>query len=276
MDWSKAKNIMIVAFIFTNIFLIYILVGKSSIEDPILSKAFVEKSESLLEGYGIKVETDIPKTKAQLNTIVVKYENKDEGKINRLFFDGRGERAEEDGLVSLEYEGQIIKLGKKDIKYSKNIDDRVYENLNKEEAIKLSKDFMTERGYTISDMVLDYVVEKDGGYLIEYSKLYKDKIVETSYTRFFVDSRGVKTFDRLWLEIDSEGENQLDIFPASKAILGLLGKEDYKGKTIVDISLCYYFNSEHNLEDVREFTGRAIPAWRIKFSDGQKFIVDEY
>ncbi len=52
------------------------------------------------------------------------------------------------------------------------------------------------------------------------------------------------------------------------------------GKTITDISICYYFDPQkHNyLEDLGEARqgGRAVPAWRIQFSDGYKIFIDEY
>ncbi len=36
MDWSKAKTILIVAFIITNILLIYVIVGEDHVNEPTL------------------------------------------------------------------------------------------------------------------------------------------------------------------------------------------------------------------------------------------------
>jgi len=43
MDWSKAKTILIVAFIITNLLLIYVLVGENHIYEPTLKDEFIDE-----------------------------------------------------------------------------------------------------------------------------------------------------------------------------------------------------------------------------------------
>lgn len=85
--------------------------------------------------------------------------------------------------------------------------------------------------------------------------------------------------DRLWLNVIEEGSLKIHIWPASKALLSLISNGDYKDKEIVNVNMCYYFDPEAQgyVEDITKAKqGRAIPAWRIVFSDGESTIVEGY
>ena len=75
------------------------------------------------------------------------------------------------------------------------------------------------------------------------------------------------------------GDKPIEISSAPKSLLAVLGKEEVEGKTITDISICYYFDPQRqdyndNPEEVQQ--GTTIPAWRIQFNDGYKIFVDNY
>ncbi len=95
MDWSKAKTILIVAFIITNILLIYVIVGEDHVNEPTLKDDFIEDVVELLEDKNIKVSTQIPKDIPHLNTMVVEYENVNIQKLNKDYFSNRGGNIEQ-------------------------------------------------------------------------------------------------------------------------------------------------------------------------------------
>ena len=128
-------------------------------------------------------------------------------------------------------------------------------------------------------MELTFIKEENDTFYIEYSKLYNGVFVERAYTNFQIDGRGVKRFERVWLIVEDLGETEIYISTAPKAILALLDMEDVYGKTIENISLCYYFDPQKHdyLEEPGEAKqGKAIPAWRIQFQDGYKVFIDDY
>src|SRR5690606_9906755 len=114
---------------------------------------------------------------------------------------------------------------------------------------------------------------------LEYSKVYKDTFVERAYTNFQIDGRGVKRFERLWLNVKEIGDTKIYISTAPKSLLNLLGMKELYNNSITDISLCYYFDPEKHeyIEEPGEAKqGRAVPAWRIQFEDGYKVYIDDY
>lgn len=279
MDWSKAKTIIIVAFIITNILLGYMIVGQKSVKDPTLTDNFIEKSKDLLEDSEIYLATDIPKTIPKLNTITVNYEELDLDGVNKKFLDNEADIELLEASTILEHGDEKVTIEGKKLSYMNAKEDGIHMKLDRDKVLRLSKDFLLAKEYSTDDLKLVYIEEKDGVYTLEYSKVYKGLYVENTYSRFEIDKGGIRKFERLWLDVKDEGEKEIYIDTAPKAVLALLGREEYKGRKIVDISLCYYFNSK--MEDVLDepvesIEGRAVPAWRIEFDDGSKFIVDEY
>lgn len=281
MDWSKAKNILIIAFIITNILLIYVLVGDVNIDEPTIKDDFIEQVIELLKDKNITIATQIPKEIPYLNTITVAYEKSNIDKLNRLFFKNTGVIKNKEnyiGEINKDFESLIL-MNKKLILYENKKMEDSYKNLNKEKAIKIAEEFLRDKQFSTSDTKLTYVKEKKGTYYLEYSKVYGDIFIERAFTTFQIDGRGVKRFERLWLNQKDIGETNIYISTAPKSILGLLDREVVYGKTIKDISLCYYFDPEKHeyLEEPGEAKqGKAVPAWRVEFDDGYKVFLDEY
>ena len=279
MDWSKAKTIIIVAFLITNMLLVYMIVEDNPISDPTLNKSFINKAEALLEEENIGIKTEIPKKVPKLNTITVNYEDISVDSVNKKFLDNNGSVNVLEDETILEYKDEKIVLKDREIKYTNMAEEEKLLDLDKELALEESRNFLLNKGYSVEDISERYISEEDGIYYLEYSKIHNDVFVEKTYTRFKIDKRGVFEFERLWLDVKDEGDKEIYIATAPKAVLALLGRSEFKNKNIVDISLCYYFDSrmEDFLDDpVDSIEGRAVPAWRIEFSDGNKFIVDEY
>ncbi|MCF6463422.1 hypothetical protein [Clostridium sp. Cult1] len=281
MDWSKAKTILIVAFIITNILLIYVIVGEDHVNEPTLKDDFIEDVVELLEDKNIKVSTQIPKDIPHLNTMVVEYENVNIQKLNKDYFSNRGNIEQNaEGLGKIKKDGEsFLIMNNRFIIYENKNKIKLYNDLNKDEAIRLAEEFINKGKFKTSDMKLTFVKEEEGTFYLEYSKIHEDVLVERTFTNLQVDSRGVKRFERLWLNEKELGEAEIYISTAPKAILTLLGMQEIYGKTITDISLCYYFDPEkHDYlgEPTNAKQGRAIPAWRIQFDDGYKIFIDEY
>ncbi|NLK44397.1 MAG: hypothetical protein GX300_08395 [Tissierellia bacterium] len=281
MDWSKAKTILIIAFIVTNILLGYVLLSSEKQVETTLKDSFVEDVIEILGRKEIIINTDIPREIPSLNTLTVEYEAIEPYEANRIFFNGEGKvENKEAGVIEIVFEEEYLTItNKKYLSYTNNNMKEMYPDLNEEKAIELALDFLEQRKYNVSDMKLSFIKRYENGYNLEFTKLYNDRYLEKSNTSVVIDSSGVKKMERMWLNPIEEGEKYIYINTAPKALLSLLSIEETHGKTIEEISLCYYFDpAEQDFIDNPNMAirGKTIPAWRVLFEDGIKLIIDNY
>ncbi len=281
MDWSKAKTILIIAFLITNILLVVILFSSEKQIETTIEEAFVEDVIKLLNKKKIFVDTEIPKFIPNLNTVTVEYEIISPDEVNKIFFNGKG-NIESNGydIVNIMYEDECVLItNKKRLVYENNSKINKYPELNENKVRDIALDFLKDNQFNISDTQLSYIFEKDSIYYLEFTDLYNEKYLEISNIIMEIDYRGVRSLERLHLNPLEEGETPIYINTAPKALLSLLNKEDVYGKTIKEISLCYYFNPESHeyIKDPKQAKkGKTIPAWRVLFDDGYKVIIDNY
>lgn len=281
MDWSKAKTILIIAFIVTDLILIYVIFDFHSIDEPTLKGNFIDDAVKLLNEKDIKVDCEIPKELPLLPMMTVEYEKWDSTLLNNEFFQGKGDiQIQGDKIVQCNRGLETVTLvDDKNIIYENKDDKAKYSHITKEEAIDLAKRFLIDRGMKADDIKLSYYKESEDIHYIYFTKVYKNVYVEKAYTKFEIDERGVKKFERLWLNTVSMGGTKISIDTAPKAILKLLSMPETYGKVIEDISLCYYFDPQRNMDienPKNTKQGKTSPAWRVQFDDGLVVYLDEY
>ncbi|MBU5424787.1 two-component system regulatory protein YycI [Tissierella pigra] len=282
MDWSKAKTILIFAFIITNILLGFVLLSSERQVETTTKEGFIEDVTEILKSKNIFIDTNISREIPSLSTLIVEYDFVDFTKVNNNFFQGNGTiESKEQNTAEIFFENEsIIVTNKKNLVYENKKTTKEYKDLDEEKAKDIALEFLQERKYDTSDMVLSYISLKEDGYYLEFSKLYKDRYLEKSSTIIELDETGVKRMERTWLNILEERDTPIYISTAPKSILSLLSMKEVYGKTIKDISLCYYFEpTDHNdyMKDPKEAKkGKTMPAWRVLFDDGYKVIIDNY
>lgn len=279
MDWSKAKTILIIALIVTNSLLGYVLFVDQNNVDATIQSEFVQETVDLLNKKDIKLQTEIPTTSPNLFGLTVEYQILNNETLNNNFFEGKGNiDSKGEGLLEIYYEDQLITvINKKLIIYESFTEEIKYDLLSEEQAIDIAKDFIADKGFILTDMELSYSKVVDGVYNIEFTKIYYENYMESTFTNVVIDNRGVRKLERNWLDMIDIGATSIHIGSAPKSLLALISMEEVYGKTIKDISLCYYFNPEKHdyLNDPGEAQrGSAIPAWRIQFEDGYKIFID--
>lgn len=279
MDWSKAKTILIVAFIITNILLGFVLFSGDKKIDSTTTQGFVEEVTKILSKKDISIDTEISTETPKLNTLTVEYEIMDAYQANKNYFNGEGKIVSEgqDTIRISKEEENITITNKKRLSYENNNETEKYKELNEELAKDIALEFMQDKSYNTSDMILSYIKNENNNYYLEFSKVYNGRYLEKTETNIEIDSRGVKKLDRLWLNVLEEGEIPIYISTAPKAILSLLNMEEVYGKTIIDISLTYSFDlsEQTHIKDPKDAKkGGTVPAWRVLFKDGYKVIID--
>ncbi len=242
---------------------------------------FVKEVTALLKEKNITLDTKIPRRRRKLPSVLVAFETSSEEDIKERYFGGKGkvERPSTD-LAEISLGDEYINLvnGRR-VYYENRKAENKYDIKSLDEAQKIAKKFLLDKKYDTRDIYLSYYEESDGKYILNYTKVFENIPVESSYTNFIIDKRGVMSMDRLWLNVLDKSDQKIYLSPAPRALLSLLNKTDYYDKTIEKITPCFYFNPEDQgyIEDItRAVNGRAIPGWKVKFSDGEYTVLSNY
>lgn len=282
MDWQKSKTTLIVSLIITNLILfVLVLINFTGSLDQSLSPKSIENTKKILEDYDIEIACAIPKRHPKLPSLLVEFESYDEDSLKRRFFNNAGTITHPStDRVEINWNDEHINLfNYRRIFYEYSGSKEKYELEDKKDAEKIVNDFLVSHKYRIDDMNLNYYTEEEGKCYLNYTKIYEGKILESSYTNFVVDKRGVLSMDRLWLNVLEKSKKKTTLSSATRALLGLVDKEEAYGKKIISIKDCFYFNPEDQgyIEDItKALQGRAIASWRIEFEDGDNIVMDEY
>lgn len=280
MDWSKAKTILIVAFLVTNILLASLVIYNKKQVPPTLSDEFVLEVAKMLGEKNISLDTTIPRTEEGLVPLTVRYESLNPEDINEKLYGGQGKIETNNNETTISGLTSQVQLRNNKIFTYTNEDKLVrYKNLDEEMAVKIADKFIRELNFQREDMDISYIFKDGDSYKITYSKKYEDIYVERAYIDLIISPVGVETCTRIWLDLKLKGDVKIYTSTAPKAILSFLSMEEVYGKTIVDISMCYFFDpNQHEyvetFENAKE--GKTVPAWRVLFSDGSRIMLDNY
>ncbi|MDU5806468.1 MAG: hypothetical protein E6Z55_03240 [Peptoniphilus harei] len=282
MDWKKIKKILIIALVIANVVLFcYTNYNKFRMRNESTRIDFVREVTALLKEKNITLDTKIPRMRKKLPSVLVAFETSSEEDIKERYFDGKGsvDRPSTD-LAEISLGDEYINLvnGRR-VYYENRKEENNYDINSLEEAQKIAQKFLLDKKYDTRDIYLSYYEESDGKYILNYTKVFENIPVESSYTNFIIDKRGVMSMDRLWLNVLDTSDQKIFLSPAPRALLSLLNKTEYYDKTIEKITPCFYFNPEDQgyIEDItRAVNGRAIPGWKVKFSDGEYTVLSNY
>ena len=281
MDWSKAKSILIIAFIITNIFLAYVLFTiKQDESEIIIEDGLLDEVVELLSKEDISIDTKIPKLTQPLPAISLEYETYKPEEILPRFLGSYQDMA---------IGAKMYTNGEKIVKFERNNKKLVYENqaleerdnkntISKDQALKMTEEFINNHGFDLKDAELSFYSEKDKIHKVVYTKVIDGIIVEETNMTTELSSEGIISFERYWTKNIEKGNKNLVVSSAAKSLLRLLTKEEYYGKTIKQIDLCYYFNVDEYKKSIsfNDSTGGiASPTWRFIFEDGEKVFLDE-
>lgn len=282
MDWNKIKKILIIALVVANVVLFsYTNYNKFRMRNESTRSDFIKEVTALLKEKNINLDTKIPRWRKKLPSVLVSFETYSEEDIRNRYFGSEGTvlRPSTD-LAEISLGEEYVNLvNNRRVYYENRKLENKYDIKSLDEAQKIAKKFLLDRKYDTRDIYLSYYEESDDTYVLNYTKVYEHIPVESSYTNFIIDKRGVVSMDRLWLNVLDKSDQKIFLSPAPRALLSLLNKTEYYNKTIEKITPCFYFNPEDQgyIEDItRAVNGRAIPSWKVKFSDGEYTVLSNY
>ncbi|QUH25183.1 two-component system regulatory protein YycI [Serpentinicella alkaliphila] len=288
MDWSKAKNILIIAFIITNLFLLF------NIEKDIMrqenfftiTNKYVEEVKAHLNENGIKVNTEIPLETQSLPVLFVKYNTFNIEEIGPKLL---GEYTEIDNNTYASESGIVNIVGGKKITYKRTEKCEPIYSLDENKAKTISEDFLLEHNLNFSQLHLSQiyfgkVVEFGDNpvYILVYEQLYNNHFLGESYINVYVNKHGIIGFEAMLLEYDKTYPQKRKIIPATEALLrkinDMVNDNPYDDIIVNNIELGYYFDPESvNVADWRDIeSGTAFPTWRITLNNGKTYYVEGY
>lgn len=235
MDWTKAKSILIVALIVTNLVLIATYLFQSDRFDND-KKEMQDVTIKLLEEKNIFVETDIPQEHPRMPKLTVQYDKVDEAVIN-------------------------VQLARQTALPASETTD---ENL-----IAMTSDFI-EKCDLMTENVTFGNIERAGD---EIRVTYKNDLngipIEDSYIICTIRDGRITGFERYWLNPVEINDADKEVMTAVAALIKFMS-ENTEGEKIrvQDISLVYWLDSSV-FDAESPITDTAFPAWKITYNQGK-------
>ena len=197
MDWSKAKTILIIALIFTNIFLATFFYSGNDAKALLASQELKKEVENILMRKDIKLETKIPELEASRLNLVVEYENLIAEDLNKNFFNDQGIVESKSALTEI-YKGNesLVIINDKLLIYENETMAIESGQSNIESATALALSFMEEKAYKTDDMKLSFSQETEDGFFLDFTKSLDDLYIEHSFTTFRIKDGQVRKMER--------------------------------------------------------------------------------
>jgi regulatory protein YycI of two-component signal transduction system YycFG len=235
MDWTKAKSILIVALIVTNLVLIstYLFQSNSLKDDE---KEMQDVTIKLLEEKNIFVQTDIPNDHRRMAKLTVQYDKLNEDTI-------KNQIAKQEPLPD--------------------------EKPTDEALISMTDDFLASCGLMTENVTFDKIDRSGENILVNY-KNYIDGIeIEDSYITVTINQGKITALSRYWLNPVEVSNNEKEVIPAATALIKFMSENTTDEKINIEgISLVYWLDSS-SFDAEAPVTDTAFPAWKITYNQGK-------
>lgn len=235
MDWTKAKTILIIALLITNLFLI-IMHGSVKAENQPEEEMLLNETIELLETKNIYVDTELPVKHSKMPILSVEYDRLDPTVLQQQLWT----------------QDQLDK-----------------ENRSRENILKKTEEFLAKCGIWGPNVELDRLEQNEGITTVYFRNVYQGIPVEDSYIICTVEDGLIKDIDRFWLKPIAFGKTKKATMSASAALINFMSeKNDLESILVEDVKMVYWldpsnYGSENTISDT------AFPAWKITYNDGQ-------
>lgn len=288
MDWSKAKNVLIVAFIVTNIFLVY------NMEKNIFNRGdlqfinddYIENAERYLIEAGIQLDIDIPREIVSLPELMVKYKIFEPTELAKEFLGEEYRQLENNSFIS---GTKIVQsISNKKFIYKNLINEAYRYPIDDEAAIEISNQFLSEHNLMHEDLKLQQIyfgIIEDFGdiplYKLVYNQTYEDRFLAESYIHVYVRHKEVVGVEGMLLEFENTYGDKKKIISATEALLRKMNdiindNQEDEDIIITEMEIGYYFNPvdiDFTTWETIE-SGTTSPSWKIVLNNGKTYYVE--
>ncbi|GAB1477363.1 hypothetical protein MASR2M70_22010 [Bacillota bacterium] len=235
MDWTKAKTILIIALLVTNIFLILIYTIMKTEEKP-TEEAIHAETIALLEEKRIYVKGDLPTDHFKMAVLIVEYDNVDRETIDRM----------------------ISEQGPFDVEYK-----------SRETHIKIAENFLKGAGLWDTGIVFNKIEQSGAKTVVSYRNEFEGIPVEESYINCVIEDGLVSDVERFWLKPVGFGKSKKATISASAALIDLMRSKNAGEAISVEKMEIVYWLDTSAYGGETAISDTALPAWKITYNGGQ-------
>ncbi len=254
MDWGKAKTYLIIAFIITNIILIFSIFTDKTRQDSYFTKESSESLKQFLLQKNLNLHTELPKETPKMGTLKVEYQSFNLKDMESRF---------------LEYESDIEIIGDKNLSLKAK---RKLAKFDTEHA-QLDADIFIGTYDLADDFALKYTSFEGQNLIVFYNSIYKDRFLEDSYMKFTYLPDGNFEFEMLKMTPVEESKNKKTVMTSIEAVMRASNMMS-EGETITELVLGYNYAQYESLSIAKTKTATAFPCWRIKTKENKYYYIE--
>ncbi len=287
MDLSRAKWVLIVAFLGLNIFLLYQIIIEEGMDNPVLfgRKEEVSRLETALQQANLSLDTSLPRGGISVAYLVVMPWQPDAEDVAAMLWQGLENEEDDndfspDNLVIKDdpennirswrfgsYELRLCKEGTFQLQHA-------FKGLEPEQKEEAAEEFMKRVSF-LQDFVYDYIIAEQDKTVLYYRQDYGDFPLYAGYVQFYSNGEPDSKVHFYRLEPLGFGEQQREVIPPSTALWRFLEayletEQDVLPTAIVEFSLGYY-GEEYDAE-----RWEIPPVWRIRLLNGEVFYINAF
>lgn len=234
MDWTKAKSILIVALIVTNLVLVgaYLLQNLSLENEEEMQDGTIK----LLAAKNIYLKTEIPEEQPGMPKLTVQFDTINEDDVNELI-------ASQASLPEAEQ--------------------------SDENLIAITTQFIKDCGL-MTENVTFHSIERSGDEIkVTYKNYIENVAIEESYILCTLKGGKIVEFRRFWLDPVEVSNSEKEVMPARAALIKFMSENAGVDPIYIqNISLVFWLDtSAFNAES--PVTDTAFPAWKILYNDNK-------
>lgn len=276
MDWNKSNNILIVAFLIVNIFLIcFIYFSKSAdIKNDMRQKEeFLNSVKTILQQKGISVSSEVTNKIYEAPILELEYDIIQPSRelVERFIGNFNGPVNNDTLIYSSDSETIEIESMKKIIYTNTSLDTLEVPNdkldsslLSSDEVKKIINDFCKEKDIDLKDFVKILEYSENSIKHVKYVEKYNGYSLENSYIDFSIKKGQVYSCKIQKVARINERANIKSI-SATEALLRLMTFDDISDKDITSIQICYYTKEDEDFKNKNSISTDLI--WKVVFSD---------
>lgn len=279
MNLSRAKTLLICAFLGLNLLLCYHLFGGEirKLTRVAVSAAELRQTVRQLEDYGYLLETKADRAvrKSAFLTVAPLWEvgeklreeftaaaAPESGPSGAIFYDGDEAKVKlyPAGLARVEFNsGQALP---DEVSFS-----------NDQELTSAFELFLQELGPAFSEARLDYLERYGEEAVLHYVQLFEDMPLYSGYLTAFLENNRLQALEIYWLVPDKPlQEKEMEVIPVTEALLKMA---EYLGpstqpRRIIKAELGFY-SCEYDAEK-----WEVPPVWRFLFEDGESCFINAF
>ncbi|RQD76716.1 MAG: hypothetical protein D5R97_03790 [Candidatus Syntrophonatronum acetioxidans] len=281
MEWSKAKNILILTFLALNIFLGYSLWKEANLLFParLVTHQEMEEAEEYLKAVNLELKVSPSRQIFYMPLLTVENNPPELDSLLNSLFNGEvglpsPDNFESDPQVYRQEGKELLLWSKGRVEFSQEVVPPAgEEEMDTEEALLRAQEFLENRDLFPSDARVEEIIElEDDRYLVIFNQVYTNQALYGGSLRVHIAPGGVKGFEKYWLNPQGFSGQDINTISAPSALISLAENlvPFSEKKEIISVNIGYYTEAL----DAQRWD--MVPVWRIKIADQGIYFINAY